>query len=36
MAERMQETAHRARPSAAGEASADDDPVGAAGVLQLF
>ncbi|MND81705.1 hypothetical protein D3C77_197570 [compost metagenome] len=37
MAERMQETAHRARPSAApGEGTSDDDRVVAAGVLQLF
>lgn len=37
MAERMQETAHRARPSAVpGEGTSDDDRVVAAGVLQLF
>lgn len=37
MAERMQETAHRARPGAAPDADADDDaPASVAGVLQLF
>ncbi|MGX1587129.1 hypothetical protein [Brevundimonas diminuta] len=37
MAERMQETAHRARPGAAPIADADDaEPVATAGVLHLF
>lgn len=37
MAERMQETAHRARPGGAPADAADDDaPAPAAGVLHLF
>ncbi len=37
MAERMQETTHRARPGAApAEESAEDERVPASGVLQLF
>lgn len=36
MAERMQETAHRARPATAAADPADDAPAAAAGVLHLF